>query len=175
MNRIAMTDTELLIYRHLFLSHLDYVEVHRKDSEYRNMSLRECFLVMFPMQAPSLVTVDGTRLSIQASKSHYSHTDLYSQKLGIDRCANIGPWRTYEVLAGNIVKEPDLNWDEYRCWDGIWADIPSRMVADYLDEHGGITETYSNGVLTKFSVTEDDVIHNSYDYRIQSHVHERTR
>ena len=49
------------------------------------------------------------------------------------------------------------------------------QVADYLDEHGGITETYSNGILTKFSVTENDVIHNSYDYRIQSHVHERNR
>ena len=172
MNRIAMTDTELLIYRHLFLSHLDYVEVHRKDSEYRNMSLRECFLVMFPMQAPCLVTVDGTRLSIQASKSHYSHTDLYSEKLEIDRNSNIGPWRLYEGLAGNIIDMPDESWEQYRCWDGIWSSIPSRMVADYLDVHGGISHTYSNGVLSHFSVTENDVIHNSYDYRLESHVHE---
>ena len=173
MNRIAMTDTELLIYRHLFLSHLDYVEVHRKDSEYRNMSLRECFLVMFPMQAPSLVTEDGTRLSIQASKTHYSHSDLYSQKLDIDRNSNIGPWRLYEVLAGNIIDMPNESWEQYKCWDGIWASIPSRMVADYLDEHGGITDTYSHGVLSKFSVTENDVIHNSYYYRLESHVYER--
>ena len=173
MNRIAMTDTELLVYRHLLSYHLDHMEVHRNDTEYKGLSLRECLLVMFPMQAPSLVTEDGTRLSIQASKTHYSHSDLYSQKLGIDHCSNIGPWRTYEVLAGNIIKDPDLNWDEYKCWDGIWANIPSRMVADYLDEHGGITETYSHGVLSKFSVTENDVIHNSYYYRLESHVYER--
>ncbi len=175
MNRIAMTDTELLIYRHLLLSHMDYVETHRKDTEYRSLSFRECLLVMFPMGAPSLVTTDGTRLSIQASRTHYSHSDLYSEKLGIEHRSNIGPWRTYEVLAGNIIKEPDEYWDEYRCWDGIWASIPSRMVADYLDKHGEITETYSNGIYSKFSVTEDDVVHSSYHYRIQSHVYQTNR
>ena len=175
MNRIAMTDTELLIYRHLLLSHLDYVETHRTDSEYRSLSLRECLLVMFPMQAPSLVTTDGTRLSIQASKGHYSHSDLYSEKLGIEHRSNIGPWRTYEVLGGNIIQEPDESWRQYWSIDGLWSYIPSRMVADYLDEHGGITETYSNGVFSSFDVTEDDVIHSSYHYRIENHVHERNR
>ena len=173
MNRIAMTDTELLIYRHLLLSHLDYVETHRKDSEYRNLSLRECLLVMFPMGAPSLVTTDGTRLSIQASKGHYSHTDLYSEKLEIEHRSNIGPWRTYEVSAGNIVENPDESWNDYYSQDGIWSYIPSRMVADYLDKHGEITETYSNGIYSKFTVTENDVVHSSYHYRIQSHVYER--
>ena len=119
MNRIAMTDTELLIYRHLLLSHLDYVETHRKDTEYRSLSFRECLLVMFPMGAPSLVTTDGTRLSIQASRTHYSHSDLYSEKLGIEHRSNIGPWRSYEVTSGNIVEEPDESWEKYWSEDGL--------------------------------------------------------
>ena len=173
MNRIAMTDTELLIYRHLLLSHMDYVETHRKDTEYSSLSFRECLLVMFPMGAPSLVTTDGTRLSIQASRTHYSHSDLYSEKLGIEHRSNIGPWRTLEVSPGNIIEEPDESWRQYYSEDGLWSYIPSRMVADYLDKHGEITETYSNGIYSKFSVTEDDVIHSSYHYRIENHVHER--
>mgnify|MGYP006408841745 FL=1 len=173
MNRIAMTDTELLIYRHLLLSHMDYVETHRKDTEYRSLSFRECLLVMFPMGAPSLVTTDGTRLSIQASRTHYSHSDLYSEKLGIEHRSNIGPWRTLEVSPGNIIEEPDESWRQYYSEDGLWSYIPSRMVADYLDKHGEITETYSNGIYSKFSVTEDDVVHSSYHYRIENHVYER--
>jgi hypothetical protein len=175
VNRIAMTDTELLIYRHLLLSHLDYVETHRKDTEYRGLSFRECLLVMFPMGAPPLVTTDGTRLSIQAGRNRYAHTDLYSEKLGIEHRSNIGPWRTYEVSPGNIVEEPDESWKEYYSEDGLWSDIPSRMVADYLDKHGEITETYKSGIYSKFSVTEDDVVHSSYHYRIQSHVYQTNR
>ena len=173
MNRIAMTDTELLIYRHLLLSHLDYVETHRKDTEYRGLSFRECLLVMFPMGAPPLVTTDGTRLSIQAGRNRYAHTDLYSEKLGIEHRSNIGPWRSYEVTSGNIVEEPDESWNKYWSEDGLWSYIPSRMVADYLDAHGEITETYSNGIYSNFSVTEDDVVHSSYHYRIENHVYER--
>jgi len=152
---------------------MDYVETHRKDTEYSSLSFRECLLVMFPMGAPSLVTTDGTRLSIQASRTHYSHSDLYSEKLGIEHRSNIGPWRTLEVSPGNIIEEPDESWRQYYSEDGLWSYIPSRMVADYLDKHGEITETYSNGIYSKFSVTEDDVIHSSYHYRIENHVHER--
>lgn len=86
----------------------------------------ETGIVMLPSM-PRIICVDGTTLSVQASRHHYcSPRD------------NAGPYIKVEV--GFPSEEVPLAWKEHEDGEGseIYAYIPLTLVSMYIGAHGGI-------------------------------------
>jgi hypothetical protein len=78
---------------------------------------------------PGIVCADGTRLSVQASRTHY--------------CAprdNNGMWHAVEVGFPSIA--PPVAWAEYaEEWDKptetVYGYVPVELVREFIEDHGG--------------------------------------
>jgi hypothetical protein len=93
------------------------------------------------VRRPHALLGDGTILSIQASRDHYSKPKT-----------NEGPWASYEVgfparlapgstsVAEEIVLEPLLPYAEplNGGLSGVYAYVPSEDLERYVASHGGI-------------------------------------
>lgn len=92
--------------------------------------------VGYKLPARRVTCVDGVTLSVQASEMHYSTPR-----------ENHGPYSKVEVgFPGRITTMP-TSWREYgECADDtdsvcdIYAYIPIELVAQFIDEHGGIKD-----------------------------------
>lgn len=87
--------------------------------------------------APPIRCMDGVYLSVQASSNHYSSPRT-----------NAGPWTQVEVgyprdSNGAAMTMPD-SWVEYaesgESISDIFGYIPLELVAQFIDEHGGIKD-----------------------------------
>lgn len=77
--------------------------------------------------------MDGVTLSVQASTSHYSSPKT-----------NTGPWTKVEVGYPKGITAMPQSWQEYaedsEPVSDIYAYIPIELVAQFIDEHGGIKD-----------------------------------
>ena len=77
--------------------------------------------------ADHIECVDGTTLSVQASKMHYCKPRT-----------NRGPFTHVEVGAASV--DPPKTWAEYADGDYpsyVYGYVPVELVREYIDSHGG--------------------------------------
>ena len=73
--------------------------------------------------AEKVICADGFKMSVQASKTHYSHPRK-----------NIGPYTEVEVWLCGTVPE----WSEYGDGEEPYAYVPIELVVQVIDQHGGM-------------------------------------
>lgn len=85
---------------------------------------------------------DGFLVSVQASAHHYAHDSsgeapYWKTPTTPGQMAGVAyPFVTFEVGNPSDEPAPSEVWDEYES-SGVWAWVPSQVVADLLDAHGG--------------------------------------
>jgi hypothetical protein len=89
-----------------------------------------------------VVCADGFLVSVQASPQHYandSSDEAPYWKTSPEPGQMVGvayPFTTFEVGNPSSDPTPSAVWDQYDS-DGVWSWVPSQVVADLLDAHGG--------------------------------------